>query len=321
MDVSLLNSEFANGGGGGAKGRHVKRMEGRLLYPFFVFVIGVFLFVFLLSVTAFAIFLLVVIAASVYFGLQGYGEYQLFANTPIAKIDGAADGLNEIQANVYPYKNPGINLPIGEGKCALYGLELHYRTGGKNSQDYLLSSHYFSSASLLFDGTGYLYGDYNSAEFEMPFRIYKLQKKKFEWVTNRDKIIQAFDDTTGIDRQLDIGKYDQNLTLAPMGGEKILRTSGQYGVGAGPVGYYVKLYYVPIDRPYFIIGNISDSGKLYNEKPLKMFSIDQATGILAITARSKKQLISRLRNYAFLDIALALACFIALVWVFNLGLI
>ena len=321
MDLSSLNSEFVNGNGNGTRGRHVKKIEGRLLYPFYVFVMGLFLFVFLLSVEAFVIFLLAVIATSVYFGLQGYGEYQLFAGTPVAKIDGAANELTEIQANIYPYKDPGINLPIGEGKCAFCGLELHYATGETNSQDYILSSHYFSSASLLFDGTGYLYGDYNSAEFEMPLRIYELQKKKFEWVTNRDKIIQAFDDTTGIGKQLDIGKYDTNLTLAPIGGEKIFRASGQHVVEREPSGYYVKLYYVPIDRPYFIIGNISDSGKLYNEKPLKMFSVDQTTGILAITARSKKQLISRLRNYAFLDIALALLCFVALVWIFNMGLL
>ena len=99
---------------------------------------------------------------------------------------------------------------------------------------------------------------------------------------------------------------------------KQIKASKWGAIPNSPLGYYIRPYYVPVEKPYFMIGKISDSGKLYNEKPLKMFTIDPNTGILAITSRPKQQLISKLRNYAFLDLGLALLCLLTLVWIFNL---
>lgn len=320
VDIYKLNSEFVGASSGNGRGRHLKNIEGRMLYPFYILIVGMFISLFLLSTSTAFVILIMVIVTSIYFGLQAYGEYQLFSSTPIAKIDGAADGLCEIQADVLPYKDHALSLPIGDGKCAYYELELHFKTGGRNSQDYVLGEVIFGAPSLLFDSSGYLYGDFGSAEFEMPYRTYVLRRKKFEWVLDREKIIKAFADTTAAGQQLDMGKYDDNLFLDQYGEESVIRVSKWGAVSNSPVGYYVRLYYVPVEKPYFMIGNVSDSGKLYNEKPLKMFSIDPNTGILAITSRSKQQLTSRLRNYAFLDLGLALLCLLMLVWLFNLTL-
>ena len=82
-------------------------------------------------------------------------------------------------------------------------------------------------------------------------------------------------------------------------------------------GYYIKMFYVPTDRPFFLIGKVADSGQLYGEKPLKRFYVDPSTGILAITAKPKAKAISRMRNLSFLDLGLAFLCFMAFVWILS----
>ncbi len=316
----IASKKFAAESVQGAKGRHAKNIFGRLSYSLIVAVAGLVSsrFVFggvpMYGFVVLSLSLVTATTVAVYVGWQALSEYQIFSAIPVAKIDGAAHGMSEISGNFAPESAKAIGSPIGNSKCVYYKLELHYKTSGKNSHDYVEWSHQEGVPSLIYDNTGYLCGDYTTAEFGFYTDTYTIRDKKWFDTDFRNNIFKALDSINSIGDKLDLTPFSNEISLgAPR--TKVFYDS--LGISEEPAGYYMRMTYLPSDVQYFVIGNISDSGKSYNDKPVKQVSVDPRSGIFSIVPEPKQNVISKLRNYAMINFCLAVVYLVTVIFIYN----
>jgi fumarate reductase subunit D len=328
----LINpTAYASQSGANPKGRRAKRVFARLTYPLLILIFGSFISFYIegkadtFSVIPFVIVLLVTVVAAIYVALQTLNEYLIFSNTPTAKIDGAAYGLSEISANFVPENGAVMNLPIGGVKCIYYKIEFHEVVNeGKHSRDILLWSNQKGVPSLLSDGTGYLYGDYTTAEMGAYVNQYQIRDSKWFDTGERTKVIDALNASVNSQTGLDMRPFSNSITIDSSNSlnrahiEYDSDTGGWFRSGGG---YYLRVYYLPSEVPYFLMGNISDTGKSIDGKPLKVATIDPKSGIFSIVPKSKQDAMHKLKNNMIINFGLAVICLVLVLLIYNAGLI
>ncbi len=304
--MNLDEEDFPVPAPGGRKAR-TRRMYGRIYYAFVALAVGLLAALFTLNVFVLLAGLLTTLCIAAYLGFQALGEYQVFNNTPVSKIDGAIDGLCEIQARFEPEAGTPETNPVTGEPCLCYRLELHYKTGGKNSVDYVEWSHEAGTRCILDDGTGYMYGDYRDAEVGYCENIYPIHDRKWLDLKRKGEIMDLMDSTTP-DGRLDLQRFSSTINIdSSIGNEPSLKSTSMTRHLA-PGGFYLLVQYMPAKIPYVVMSGITDTGKSYNGKPLKLVSADARNRVFTILPESKERAVSKLRNYSILNLGFAVLC-------------
>jgi hypothetical protein len=317
INAALINSKtFPVEIAIGTKAAKAKKIYGRLAYPFFILLIGGVICFFVGGINGVPIVLIVTMCAALYVGWQSLSEYQIFKNTPISKIDGAMDALCEIQANFEPEDGKLQTNPITGEPCLYYRLELHYKTSGKNAHDYVEWSHEVGSPSLLRDDTGYIYGNYGAAEFGFYENTYPIRDRKWIDLNQRNEIYTLLNTTTA-NGTLDFSKFTDTLKIDTSTKQKPQLNYTSMESHRSTSGFYLLICYLPSNIPYFIMSGVSDSGKRYKDKILKLVSLDQSHKIFSILPEPKEKAIGTLRNSSIFNFVLAVFCLVAAILVVN----
>lgn len=200
LDFSTLNSKtLPMPESFGQKEVRSKKTDGRIYYALFVLLLGS-----VISLAAganitkygFVATFLVSILIALYVGWQTLGEYKLFKNTQVCKIDSGISGLCEVQANFESEDGSFVLNPVTGNKCLYYSIELHLKTEGRHSTDTVQWSKSAAVPALLTDGTSYLYCDYGNAEMGFYQDVYPIQNEDWDDVNRRNAILNLLNSST-----------------------------------------------------------------------------------------------------------------------------
>lgn len=302
--------------GGGAHARP-RKMYGRVLYPFYMLFIALFISFWKGSATVLGTTLVVVAAASTYFGWQALSEYEIFKNTPVSKIDGAAAGLCEVETAPEPVRGDWVANPMTGEKCIYYSMELHYRTRSKNSTDTIEWSRRAGVPCLLGDGTGYLYADYRNAEVGYYTSTYSIDDKKWSDPEERNELLGVLG-TANDKEKLDFTRLSQNICISQTADMKPQIEYTSLELHTKPGGFYFFVEYLPADAHYFVVSSLSDTGKVFKGKPLKLAAADPAKRMFSVLPEPKEKAMQYLSKYVVADLGLAVACIVVAAVIFRL---
>ncbi len=271
-------------------------------------------------------------AIFIYIGFGEFSKEQVLMATPVAKIDGASYGLNEITGRLTPEgANQPITTPLSRTASPYYLFTIYTlveRGSGKSRhvEVMTLGKREHGVPSLLTDGTGYLAPDMANTNLSVLENSYAVEKdgKALSYIEgfhlNEGAVIGAFNefkafiaDQFGSSVAPDLTKQSQ-YQFRQMWNKKILEVS-PFGAGRNPGGQvgciYISEIYVPMDQDYFGIGLVSTSDKLIGGKPVKLMGVDPKTKILEVALHSKRQEFGRLKEVTLATFVMGAACAIA----------
>ncbi|MDE1761963.1 MAG: hypothetical protein KGH78_02090 [Candidatus Micrarchaeota archaeon] len=237
-----------------------------------------------------------------YAGWAEFSLYQMIGGIPTAKVAGAAEGLNEIQCRFRTESGKPLLSKVTGSNCIAYDISIWaLEHQGKTTVNVLRGSYSAGDAAILYDETGFLIIDpYNTDFKDVKGNYWQIVDKKGNIVSEFSKdgqaIIQAFGEGFGID---DLRKMGYDISKS---GKNTIFESGQMSLSES---------YIPTDNDLFAMGRIIDSAKQFESKVVKNLVVDPQTKLLALTAASRKSIISEDRSLSLLSFGLALILLLA----------
>ncbi len=239
-------------------------------------------------------FLAVAIIFGIVFIVLGWSELSLLEsieNTPTVKIDGAANGLNEIQASVVPqYDTAQLMSPIGKKYCVFYQVELQHLVTSRNGSYWVTIQKYAKGIPLLLtDGTGYLAMDLEHANmdkisdtslFSSPNRVYPTDKQN-KIVYERDELGKKLAEYIGGSPD----SFDPSYNGISLSSQYTTSMSKFSLFGGGELSLFERI--IPVGETVFAMGRVIDTGKTFNGKPVKAMVFDRESRMLSFTSESK----------------------------------
>ena len=329
-DLSPLNSTLITTQKENSKGRSARKIFTGIRYLVYFVTAGFFLWAFIGYLRILLLVLVVGIPMAIFVGWRYMSYYQLFVATPTAKVESAANGLNEVEVKFQPEKNNFLKTPINGVPCVYYKVDIHKVVrSGKSRKDIVLASFEKGVPSLLTDGTGYLLANFNSAEINFKARFYNIQDVQkssdiFEFITDaftddESRILKEFiQNAKNSNTEPDFSELYSKFGFIPAGDARDVWDNDVYfALGRN---LYLAEIYIPTDQTFYVLGRVSDSGKRYNDKPLKDIYIDPNSKVFSIMPESEQQATQSLRNYAFISFAAAIIFLIVSVLIYNSGI-
>lgn len=242
-------------------------------------------------------------------GWQQFSLLQTIENMPTAKIDGAAEGLNEIQGKLAA--TALLIAPLSSKPCVLYKIELQLFQSGDNGGWKTITQNFQGVPTLLFDGTGYLAIDLPNAEVTNPPVVrYYLYNEKNEPLTTKSPEYQILTNIINNDfKQL------SNLN------ELKIKTSQTKPRQPGMIeraSYTLKNIaaialietILPTDQDYFAVGSVTNLHQRLNDKPVKAMTVDANTKLLSLMIESKKTIEKNDKTLTYISFILGSALLI-----------
>ena len=304
INPSLLNSKTLPLPPPSKTDLHARTVYSRLYYSLIVLFVGLVLLVFGpgMLLFAFVSFVLATLVAT-YVGWQALSEYQIFKNTPVSTIDSAIQGLCEVQAKFVSERDPLPTNPVTGETCLYYKLELHYESGDRNSRDIVEWSYEIGAPCILNDGSGYMYGNYGDAEFGFYETVYLINDKRWFDFNARNEIFTLLNESQK-NGKLDFSKFSDSINIDNSINNKPDIRYSSMEFHATRSGYYLLLRSLP-DIPYFVISSLTDTGKRYNGKPLKLAAADPKNRLFSVLPESKDNAVSKLKSYYMINFVVA----------------
>ena len=221
----------------------------------------------------------------VLFIITGWLEFSLLQTIeaiPISKIEGAAEGLNEIQGRLIPENGNPLTSPMSKQKCVFYQLELQQYV--KRGSDYsweMVARFAKATPTLLTDDTGYLAIDFVNADLTMPKSLilypYSDNKCLNTWDKLGQELIKYFET-----RPDNFDVSNLSITFSPSLRPLInLNSSGLIRIVENVMS---------LEKEYFAMGRVVNTNQTLNEKPVKAMIYDRSTKILSVRDESRRSL-------------------------------
>ena len=220
----------------------------------------------------------------VFAGLKEFSLTQAIEDTPTAKIDGAADGLTEVNGHFVPESGTTLKSPISGWDCLYYQLNIQELVHTKNGSYWsTIQSFGYGTPTLLTDETGYLAIDLAHSDI----KLYEGDRKYIvdgngRAVYLRDQPYKNFVNYLSSlnGAQPDISK--SGASLASVAGYKFEIFGGDQ-VSVMESG-------LTTDGQYFVMGRIDGTVGTMDGKPVKRMILDPGTGLLSVKTESKESI-------------------------------
>jgi hypothetical protein len=220
----------------------------------------------------------------VFAGLKEFSLTQAIEDTPTAKIDGAADGLTEVNGRFVPEGGKLLRSPISGWDCLYYQLNIQELVRTKNGSYWsTIQSFGYGTPTLFTDGTGYLAIDLAHSDI----KLYEGDRKYI--VDSNDRAVYLRDQEyrnfvsylSGLNgAEPDISK--SGATLASVAAYKFEIFGGDQ-VSVLESG-------LTTDGQYFAVGRIDGTVGTMDGKPIKRMVLDPGTGLLSVKTESKESI-------------------------------
>ena len=295
MRSSLFSNEFETKNRG-------KSILGKVPMLFLFFIITIILTYWIADSNNQLLLIYLIIDAVIFgvlFIIAGWLEFSLLQTIeaiPISKIEGAAEGLNEIQGRLIPENGDPLTSPMSKQKCVSYKMELQ-----KYVRDSNVNVSYWQTIStvtegvptLIEDETGYLTIDFSKSDFscfKQTFFYAEDSNKKiiFDNSPLGQNLIQTFNAKKANFNPLEIGvtlSNSPNLTTKLYGHELAINE-----------------VIIPFDQKIFAMGRVINTHKTFNGKPVKQLTRDSSTGVLSIRIEGKRAIEKKDKTLAYLSL-------------------
>ncbi|MDE1860290.1 MAG: hypothetical protein KGH72_01075 [Candidatus Micrarchaeota archaeon] len=215
------------------------------------------------------------------YGWRQFSLMQQVEGTPATKIEGAAEGLNEIYGVFIPESAKPLKSPLSGSECVYCQLDLQQLVHTKNGSYWsTIRSYGYGVPSLFTDNTGYLAVDLPDSDISIR------QSERQYIVDGEGKAVFVRDTITKnlIDYLSGPGKALPDLSA-----------SGAYFAPAARFkfelfgGDQVSLVesYIPTGTQYFAMGRVSGTSSSIGGKAVKLMTVDPNSGILTVRQESK----------------------------------
>lgn len=259
------------------------------------------------------IWLYIVACDLVIFGIllivEGWTEFRLsqtIEDIPTSKIDGAAEGLNEINAQFIPEKADALTSPMAAKKCVYYQITLEkYIHAGKQSRWEACIEIEKGVPTLLTDGTGYLALPLYDADLNERVNFYYPKNAKGQIVENTMpegmslmSLFQSDPTSKSIaGLELTFGEKEAiDPSLDPFTRANELRVSE---------------IVLPVGTNYFVMGRVANTAGILDGKPIKIMDYDRGTKLLSVRTESKAGIETFDKRLSYFALALGAAALIS----------
>jgi uncharacterized membrane protein YhdT len=230
----------------------------------------------------------------------GWLEFKLMQtidDIPTTSVEGAADGLNEINAKFVPESGDPLVSPMTDKECVYYQVSLEeYVHAGKSSYWSPIYGISKGVPALMTDGTGYLAVPLDDADINNKPAYYYPKNVKDQIVRSATpegkSLIAAF--------QGDMNA--KSLTGLGINFEHNLNTVIDFSIFAGAEMRIVESV-LPVDASYFVMGRIADSATTLKGKPMKVIDYDNGTKLLTVRNESKAGIEKADKTLSFASLA------------------
>jgi hypothetical protein len=234
------------------------------------------------------------------FILGGWLEFKLMQtidDIPTTNIEGAADGLNEINAKFVPEFGDPLVSPLTKQACIYYQVSLEeYVHSGKSSYWYPVYGVSKGVPALMTDGTGYLALPLDDADINNKPAFYYPKNSKEQIVRSATPegkaLIAAFQGDM-------IGKGFAGMGI---NFEHSLNTVVDFSIFAGAEMRIIESA-LPVNTNYFVMGRVADSTSTLKGKPVKTIDYDSGTKLLTVRNESKTGIEKTDKTLAFIALA------------------
>ncbi|MCL5011591.1 MAG: hypothetical protein M1594_01715 [Candidatus Marsarchaeota archaeon] len=235
----------------------------------------------------------------VLFIVAGWLEFSLLQTIeaiPLSKIEGAAEGLNEIQGNLIPEKGNPLISPISKQECFFYQLELQkYVQMGDGSYWKTVAKFAKGIPTLLTDDTGYLAIDFENANLtrEKSLTLYPYNNNK--WLSVGDKLGQDLIEyfKTSSD---DFDVSNLGIILSPS--YSLTFTGSQLAIVETVIAS---------GKERFAMGRVVNTNQTLNGKKVKAMIYDRSTKILSVRDESRQSLETKDKLLSYFSLGFGIA--------------
>jgi len=280
MRSSLFSNEFETKNRG-------KSILGKVPMLFLFFIITIILTCWIADSNNQLLLIYLIIDAVIFgvlFIIAGWLEFSLLQTIeaiPISKIEGAAEGLNEIQGRLIPENGNPLTSPMSKQKCVFYQLELQqYVKRGKDYSWEMVARFAKATPTLLTDDTGYLAIDFVNADLTMPKSLilypYSDNKCLNTWDKLGQELIKYFET-----RPDNFDVSNLSITFSPSRPLINLNSTGLIRIVENVMS---------LEKEYFAMGRVVNTNQTLNEKPVKAMIYDRSTKILSVRDESRRSL-------------------------------
>lgn len=216
-------------------------------------------------------------------GWLSFSLLEVIEGIPEAKIEGAANGLNEIQGVLVAEKN-AITAPLSKAPCLFYQIELQRLVQTRDGAYWSTICRYGKGTPLLFtDDTGYLDIDLANADIETSnngTRLMLMNSNNKVVTTSSKEGKEAIQYIKTNPESLDFSNIGVNLSDSYAGSS--LTFFGE------EMSLFERTLYV--QQGGFAMGRVMDTGKTFNGKQVKSMVYDSNTKILSFREQTKEQI-------------------------------
>jgi hypothetical protein len=222
---------------------------------------------------------------------------QTIDGIPTISIEGAADGLNEINAQFVPESGDALVSPLANKACVYYQVSLEeYVHAGKSSYWSPVYGISKGVPALMTDGTGYLALPLDDADINNKPAFYYPKNAKEQIVrsaTPEGKALAA--------------AFQGDLTSKSFMGmginfEHNLNAVIDFSIFAGAEMRIIESA-IPVDANYFVMGRVADSSATLKGKPVKTMDYDGGTKLLTVRTESKTGIEKTDKTLAYCSLA------------------
>ncbi len=248
----------------------------------------------------------------VLFIIGGWSEFQLMQtidDIPTAKIDGAAEGLNEINARFVPEKGDAMTSVMSRQQCVYFVTTLwQFIQAGKHSHWEVIGSMGKGIPALMTDGSGYIAIPLYEADFPLQGKDYFPIDAKRRLATTKSlegmELMDVFKEDFTENEIHEIGlTFDSSRTAGEAGWGNLLKISE---------------IVIPVDTDYFVMGRITGTPSMLNGKPVKLMDRDDATKILTVRNQTRASIEKTDKKLSLASFAIGAVLILLGLWYFKL---
>lgn len=240
---------------------------------------------------------------------EGWIEFRLsqtIGDIPTTKIDSAAVGLGEINAEFVPEKADALTSPMTAKKCVYYRITLEkYIHAGRFSNWETCSKIEKGVPTLLTDGTGYLALPLYDADINEKVNSYYPKNAK-------ERIV-----TTSMPEGVSLMSLFQgdptNTSITGLGltfGNK-MALDPTLGGFSGSSELRVSEIALPVNADYFVMGRVANTAGTLDGKPIKIMDYDHSTKLLSVRSESQAGIESMDKRLAYFALVVGAAALIS----------
>ena len=244
--------------------------------------------------------------------LAGWLQFSLLQkieDIPEAKIEGAAEGLNNLQGLLVAESGTGLISPIAKTECVFYQVELQGLVHTRNGSYWdTLALYSQGTPTLLTDNTGYLALDLPNAIIDRG----AIGGRRFFVVDDQDREIFT-SSKEGKDLMNYIQTSPEKFDPATVG----VTLSGDYKDRLALFGEQLSILESCIitKQGAFVMGRTTGSLGEKDGKVVKAMVYDASTKLLSVSFESKENLEKRDRNLVYSAFIFGLLFLIAGIWI------